>query len=98
MTKPRKKRARRPLHVKHDHAGEGGTWKVETIDDTWGAMPSGSEEGRPGVLLSCCHADPDATESTLALLVDDLDALIDSLVEARATLTKRHSLTPSRFG
>lgn len=31
MTKPRKKRARRPLHVKHDHAGEGGTWKVETM-------------------------------------------------------------------
>lgn len=91
----RTKKPRKPLNIEHSLAFNGGTARVETVESTWGALPSSPDnESReePGVILSCCHGDPGAQESTLALDADELDELIGSLVEARDVLSDRHGL------
>lgn len=92
MIGPRIKRAHKPQNVRHELTFRGGTARVHSVDDTWGAMPLGTviDDQNPGVVLYCCHADDGAQESTLALSATELDQLLDSLIEARATLTKRH--------
>jgi hypothetical protein len=95
--KRRVKRAEKPVNLEHTGVCDGGTWKVETVDSTWGTLPVGSDEETPGAVLTTCHADPDAPESVIALDAGELDNLIDSLIEARAVLTKRHKLEPGKF-
>lgn len=92
MTGPRIKRAHKPQNVRHDLTFRSGTVRIHSVDDTWGAMPLGTaiDKQTPGVILYSCHADEGAQESTLALSAEELDVLLDSLIEARAILTKRH--------